>query len=264
MINNLTKILPLLTFEEGYFYYVVILKRKKEHPELGSNSYVVKHYFIKDEDDFLFYWGEMLMLCDYHNARLCINLNRRSFEALAYQTIKKVADQVMNKDFRSVRKAFTSVCGAYSHDSDKKWIIDVDYKEANWLTTLEKLIDEAAPLGIEKNLMRLPTKNGYHLITRPFNVQEFQLRIRELREHGIINYDAPDIQKNNPTIVYIPEDKNEKIDDTTFSLEMILGNVHAAQTSKEPKLSSILRNIATEIHLLIKSRKKDDDISRTT
>lgn len=47
MINNLELILPLLEFlSEDDFYHLQIIKRKKEHPELGSNSYVVKTYYI--------------------------------------------------------------------------------------------------------------------------------------------------------------------------------------------------------------------------
>jgi hypothetical protein len=199
MINNLIKILPLLTFEEGKFYHVCILKRKKEHPELGSNSYVVKHYFIKDEDNLMFHWGEMLALADYHNARLCINLNQRSFESLAFQTLKKVADQIMNKDFKSVRKAYTSVCGAYQHDNEKKWIIDIDTHDEGAITFATSVIALCEGVEGPRVLAVLPTRNGKHIISRPFNVAQFAEYYKQENSHEI-----PDIQKNNPTILYIP------------------------------------------------------------
>ena len=48
MVDNLDKILPLLKFEsEDDFYYLQILQRKKENPQLGSNSRVIKNYYIK-------------------------------------------------------------------------------------------------------------------------------------------------------------------------------------------------------------------------
>lgn len=48
MINNILAIKSLLHFQsEDDFYHLQILKRKKEHPELGSNSYVVKTYYIR-------------------------------------------------------------------------------------------------------------------------------------------------------------------------------------------------------------------------
>jgi len=52
MIDNLDKIKPLLNFEsEDDFYYLQILQRKKENPELGSNSRVIKNYYIKSVEE---------------------------------------------------------------------------------------------------------------------------------------------------------------------------------------------------------------------
>ena len=51
MIHNIEIIKPLLRFSsEDDFYHLQILKRKKEHPELGSNSYVVKTYYVSSLD----------------------------------------------------------------------------------------------------------------------------------------------------------------------------------------------------------------------
>ena len=51
MIDNLEKVLPLLEFEsEDDFYYLQILQRKKENPQLGSNSRVIKNYYITSID----------------------------------------------------------------------------------------------------------------------------------------------------------------------------------------------------------------------
>lgn len=44
-------------------------------------------------------------------------------------------------------------------------------------------------------IAKIPTKNGYHLITRPFDVAKFQDKF--------LNY--IDLHKNNPTILYVPE-----------------------------------------------------------
>ena len=44
--------------------------------------------------------------------------------------LKKVTDQIINKDFKSVRKAYESVVGKFS--KDKIWIVDVDIKDINF------------------------------------------------------------------------------------------------------------------------------------
>lgn len=45
----------------------------------------------------------------------------------------------------------------------------------------------------EKVLMELPTKNGIHLITKPFDKREFNKK-----------YPLVDIHKDNPINLYIP------------------------------------------------------------
>lgn len=195
MIDNFEQIKELLEFDsEDEFYHAVVLQRKKENPEVGSNSHLVKTYYIKSKEDLDFYREEMLALAKLHTARVCINLNRRSFEKMAFQTLRKITDIIMNKDFKSVRKAYNSVCGTYSSEKDKKWIIDIDDLNFNALR-FKQLIYDIAPVG-NKYIATIPTKNGYHLITKPFNIQE-------VNKH---NYEFPpyDIHKDNPTILFIP------------------------------------------------------------
>jgi len=189
-VNNIEKIKKLLVFDsEDDFYHLQIIKRKKEHPELGSNSYVVKTYYIRSIDYLEKKMPEIILLCDFHHARACINLNRRSFEKMALHTLSKVSHQIMNKDFKSARKAYESVCGAYMNEPEKKWIIDVDEQTVSILLL-------AAICNIEPKEQRiydiLETKNGFHIITKPFNVKEFEKLGKKY-----------DIHKNNPTILYV-------------------------------------------------------------
>ncbi len=112
MINNFRQITELLKFDsEDDFYHLQILKRKKENPELGSNSYVIRTYCIRSKEHLVEKMDEIINLCIYNNARAYINLNRRSFERAAFHTLKKISDIIMNKDYKSVRNAFESVCG---------------------------------------------------------------------------------------------------------------------------------------------------------
>ena len=197
MIDNFEIIKSLLKFESpDDFYHLQIIKRKKENPELGSNSYVVKTYYIKSVEYLEKKRNEIINLCEFNNARACINLNRRSFERLAFHMLKKVTDQIMNKDFKSVRKAYESVCGAYSNEPNKKWIIDIDYKDISEeergviFNYIKLLIKET---GKDETITIIPTRNGEHWITSPFNLGIF-------RE----NYGGTiDVHKDNPTILYI-------------------------------------------------------------
>lgn len=192
MIDNTEQIRNLLKFDnEDAFYFVQILKRKKEHPELGSNSYVVKTYFLKKEEELDYYMPEIKCLCDFHNARCYINLNRRSFERTAFHTMKKICDQIMNKDYREARKAYNSVCGEYSLPGDKTWVVDID-STRHEVARVADLIDTFDPIG-DKVIATIPTKNGWHIITKAFNRQQYT-------KAGLTH----DVHTNNPTILYIP------------------------------------------------------------
>ena len=193
-INNIEIIKPLLAFpKDDTFYHLQILKRKKENPDIGSNNTVVKTYYISSIEYLETKMDEIINLCDFHNARAYINLNRRSYEQVAFQTLKKVTDQIMNKDFRSARKAYESVCGAHSAaKNDKRWIIDVDEPEISpiMLATIDHKCEPFTE-GDTKIWARIPTKNGWHLITSPFNLKTFKEEYPEVEVH-----------KNNPTLLY--------------------------------------------------------------
>lgn len=198
MINNISQIKTLLKFDsEDDFYHLQILKRKKEHPELGSNSYVVKTYYVRSLEYLDKIFPEVINICNFHNARACINLNKRSFEKIAFHTLKKVTDCILNKDYKSVRKAYESVCGSYSNESEHKWIIDVDNKDGLHLYIAEK-IRHFEPNPVESKVITyIETKNGWHIITKPFNQMNFRI-------HTEMNGQVCEIHKNNPTILYIP------------------------------------------------------------
>jgi hypothetical protein len=192
MVDNFEQIKSLLQFDnDDQFYFVQIIKRKKENKELGSNSHIVKFYYIKAAEDLDKNKEEMKLLAHFHNARVCINLNKRSFERTAFHTLKKITDQILNKDFKSARKAYNSVCGMYAGEQDKTWIVDIDEK-GRYANEVLKDLDEIQPVG-DKLISIIETKNGVHLITKPFNLQKFKEWFPDIEVH-----------KNNPTIIYIP------------------------------------------------------------
>ena len=97
----------------------------------------------------------------------------------------------MNEDYKSVRSAYNSACGQFVKETDKKWIIDIDNRDYNIKELIDDLYD-IDPIG-GKAIMTLDTPNGLHIISSPFNIQQF----REV-------YPDIDIHKNNPTILYAP------------------------------------------------------------
>jgi hypothetical protein len=195
MIDNFLQIKDLMKFDsEDEFYFVQIILRKKDNPNTkgsNNNARLIKSYFISSIQSLNNYEEEMKTLAKFHNARVGISLNKKSYEKCAFHMLKKVTDQILNKDFKSIRRAYNSVAGEYS-TGDRNWILDVDDKEQHPNEILG-ILESIMPIG-DKFIANIPTKNGYHLITKPFNIEEF----RNKWQHDL------DIHKNNPTILYIP------------------------------------------------------------
>ena len=106
----------------------------------------------------------------------------------------------MNEDYDNVAKAYNSTAGTYGNaHGDKKWIIDVDDSEfycPDFLTT----IDFCMPKG-DKFLAKIPTKNGYHLVVKPFNINEMEKFMKELGTP----FDSQMLHKDALTLLYFPE-----------------------------------------------------------
>jgi len=197
MVNNFDLIRNLLTFaSDDEFYFVQILQRKKDNPGNvnGSNnsSRLIKAYYIDSLEKFDNLKDEMIFFAEHFNARVGINLNKRSYYKTAFNVMKKMAEQMHNKQFKNVRKAYNTCCGIHN-GGDKIWLLDVDQKLSDKeLNDFRLELGGYQPLG-DKVLAYIPSKNGVHVITRGFDLTEFRM-----------NHPDIEVHKNNPTNLYIP------------------------------------------------------------
>lgn len=191
MIDNFEQIKSYLDFESSdVFYYVQIIKRRKENPVLKVNNYMIKSYTIKSIDYLDLKKEEIITLCKLHNARAYINLNKRSFEKCAYHSMKKLTDVILAKSFVSAKKVFDSVASSHSSDKEKKWLIDVDDMDFPSPLMMAHIDHNCKPYG-NKIVGVIRTVNGCHLITKPFNIVQFREK-----------YPDVEVKKNSPTLLF--------------------------------------------------------------
>jgi hypothetical protein len=102
-----------------------------------------------------------------------------------------LAEKIRNGQHNQ-KNLFDSVVGQLK-TLEKRWIVDIDTKDEEALLKIMKLVNTCRPEG-NKIYATIPTKSGYHLITGRFDVMEF-------KKH----YPDIDIQKKNPTLLYLPK-----------------------------------------------------------
>lgn len=199
MINNLDIIKPLLNFEDDKdFYMLYVFKRKKDQPEGERDNHqsvrTIRTYCIKSIDQLDKRWEEIVMLCEMFKARAYIHVQKQNHKDVSLSMMVALAQRIQDGNLEQ-QGLFDSVVGQIK-THEKRWIVDIDTKDETALDKISKLVNSLRPEG-DKIEAVIPTKNGYHLITKRFDVLGFQ-QIMNLQG------DIPDIQKKNPTLLYYP------------------------------------------------------------
>lgn len=196
LIDNFNLFKELLEFnDEDEFYFLQILVRGKDgHNANGSNkNRLVKYYTIKSIDDLCNKEEEIKKICDVLNARAYIHPTKRSFDKVANEVLRLTTDIYLSgKNSVGLKGTYSTACGKSYISSDKKYIIDLDGDAVNNIVDYVNFIDLwCDPIATNKFLYKVPTVNGIHLITLPFNTTKFKERFPDI-----------DIHKNNPTLLY--------------------------------------------------------------
>ena len=208
MVDNFDIVRSLMHFEmDGDIYFLEILRRGKDHGETGER--LIRDYHIHSFEQFDKLRPEIISQCDANGARAYIRLNQRNIEdanihaqiemlkeqLVRNQTIRKMRrtgntntllHENLNK-MRSATKVYGSVLGQYSSEdrATAKWIIDVDADRVqpgvSGFSSVSEIADtysafiaaECDPKGVVKEIARIPSRTGLHLVTRPFNIKPF-------------------------------------------------------------------------------------------
>ena len=194
MINNIKLIKPLLNFtNEGDFYMLYIFKRKKDQTTDRANHQsvrTIKTYCIESVEHLEKRYDEVIQLCEMFKARAYIHIQKQNHKDVAMNMITEIVTRIQSGQINQ-QHVFDSVVGQLK-TNEKRWIVDIDVKDFDYVSELADYIDSLRPEG-DKIEAVIPTKSGVHLITKRFDVMEFKKK-----------YPDVDIQKKNPTLLYYP------------------------------------------------------------
>lgn len=196
MIDNIEIIKPLLNFEnQGDFYMLYVFKRKKDQPEGERDNHqsvrTIKTYCIESIDHLQKRYEEIKQLCEIFQARAYIHVQKQNHFDVSLNMMVALAQRIQDGQHNQ-KGLFDSVVGQIK-TKEKRWIVDLDTKDESEVVRMTKVINITRPEG-DKVECIIPTKNGYHFITKRFDVKMFE---------NI--YPNVDIQKKNPTLLYLPK-----------------------------------------------------------
>lgn len=195
MINNLDLIKPRLEeiFSLGnsdLFFHLEVIQRKKENPHVTKGSNVVKSYAVKDVD----YLekkleNEIIPICNTLNARAMIDLNPKSFRKVTHSMLRKLSTYIESEMYDSyITKLFTSCTDSTPLNKSyigKCWMVDIDTKDMG-------TYNEVLSMPEIQSKMILPSKNGVHIITKPFDSRTFNpLNDVEIKKYCLTNLFIP-------------------------------------------------------------------------
>lgn len=195
MIDNLQQIKSLLNYEKpGDFYMLYVLKRKKDQPEGERDNHqsvrTIKSYCIESIEHLEKRYDEIKQLCEMFKARAYIHVQKQNHHDVSLNMMVALAQRIQDGNLKQ-QGLFDSVVGQLK-TQEKRWIVDIDSKENGIENLISNEIYMLRPEGPKVEAI-IPTKNGYHLITKRFDVMEFKKKYPEI-----------DIQKKNPTLLYLP------------------------------------------------------------
>lgn len=210
-IDNFDQIKSMMDFEESdnLFMHLQILRRGKDHPDLPAANKLIKTWLVRSAEHLESLKDEVVFLCEHYGARAYISCAAKSIAKLNTLILRKLADNLHTSNIINPWHVFNSACGELP-GVEKRWVVDVDTKDTDELEFIRLEIDRiwvnTHPQDWGKVreaawfVGMIPTLNGYHLITYPFNLQEFSKRFPDV-----------EVKKNGLTALYVPQCICEKI-----------------------------------------------------
>ena len=227
--DSTTKRLKVLN--DTYDRYIVqILKRAKDaggkKHGVNTSNRLIKTYEISSLDYFDAKRPHIIDLCESNGARAYIHPQVRSTYDCLKEMIKIGVDNLENPTIKFHHILRSCLCSMHK-SRDRKWVIDLDSDEMDGWTVKDVLTlvkENLKACGRDPDLVwTVKTRNGTHIVTSPFDLQDASGNCRMMFE-GVrkFPYDVPCgpgeyetkymtktgwLHKDGMTILYVPDIK---------------------------------------------------------
>lgn len=168
ILDNLKKITKLLDFKEGTFYYLEILQRKKDNPNVVKDRKIYQR-FITSLTELYEIYNDIKLLCKIYNARAYFSLIPRSNERFAKECLRAYTEKVCSNNYKNTFLIPDKVVllPQVICPGNKMWILDVDVEDEDYIGEFKDAVDGKLVDIFEI----LNTPNGYHVVVDTFNLR---------------------------------------------------------------------------------------------
>lgn len=186
------------------FFCIMLIRRGKDHPGLPSANYIFKTYYIDSIDKFDYFTSEIIKCCDIFKLRAYVSVNVKSKEKYSKMCAFSFNQNILNNEYKKPWRVIDHVFGKITAKNADTWIIDVDdidldKEEDNlFIENLKHLINRCQSKYNPVIIGGLPTRSGLHILTRPFNMNEYKKYWEQLNT----DREFSDIKKNHITLLY--------------------------------------------------------------
>ena len=186
------------------FFCVMLIRRGKDHPGLPSANYIFKTYYIDSIDKFDYFTSEIIKCCDIFKLRAYVSVNVKSKEKYSKMCAFSFNQNILNNEYKKPWRVIDHVFGKITAKNADTWIIDVDDIDLNkeedtvFIENLKHLINRCQSKYNPVIIGGLPTRSGLHILTRPFNMNEYKKYWEQLNT----DREFSDIKKNHITLLY--------------------------------------------------------------
>lgn len=177
------------------YYVIELMRRGKDNPDMPAANYHFKNYYIYSWKDLNKYEDEIKNICNLLRLRAYASVNYKLMSQVALDTLAESARRIAAHDYKKFYNIFESCSGKFVDHKNNIWIVDIDKEDLDMVDIIKNFINECEP-KTEKIIFEIPTKSGLHLITKAFNLQDFNGKCITYMEKII------DVKKNHLTLLY--------------------------------------------------------------
>ena len=180
---------------QGDFFFVHVMQRNKES-DVSSSGYVIKDYHFFDKETFLAKKEEITTLCKAFNARAYFWINPRNCKQVQYEIIREALEAIELGTHKLFKCVSNSIGRKRNSNYKSIWILDFDTKDTELINKYLSIAMECRHSGSGLVFNLIPTVNGFHALTKGFDLEQFKQKI------AIAKLDNIDIHKDNPSVLY--------------------------------------------------------------